>query len=129
MIALDTNVVVRFLTNDDAPQARRARRLIEANEVLVAATVLLEAEWVLRAAYGFGADQIRKGFLDLLGLATLHTDAPDRIQQALEWYATGLDFADALHLAFSQAATQFATFDDKLARRARKIEGVSVVAP
>ena len=53
IIALDTNVVVRFLTNDDAIQARRARRLIEQNEVVIPLTVLLEAEWVLRAAYGF----------------------------------------------------------------------------
>ena len=129
MIALDTNVVVRFLTNDDAAQARRARRLIEGNEVLIPATVLLETEWVLRAGYGFAQEHIHKGFVDLLGLSTLHTDAPDRVRQALDWYASGLDFADALHLAFSRPAGQFATFDDKLARRASRIEGVTVVAP
>jgi predicted nucleic-acid-binding protein len=129
MIALDTNVVVRFLTADDAAQARRARRLIESNEVLVPATVLLEAEWVLRAGYGFGQEQIQTCFLALLGIPTLHTDAPDRVNQALDWYAAGLDFADALHLAFSQSAEQFATFDDKLVKRADRIDGVTVVAP
>jgi predicted nucleic-acid-binding protein len=129
MIALDTNVVGRFLTADDATQARRARRLIESSEILVPATVLLEAEWVLRAAYGFSAQQIHDSFLALLGIPTLHTDAPDRVGQALDWYAAGLDFADALHLAFSQSAERFATFDDKLVKRANSIEGVTVVAP
>jgi predicted nucleic-acid-binding protein len=129
MIALDTNVVIRFLTDDDAAQARRARRLIEGNEVLIPTTVLLEAEWVLRAGYGFAQGQIHKSFLDLLGLATLHSDAPDRVRQALDWYAAGLDFADALHLAFSQSADKFATFDDKLIKRASRIDGVTVAAP
>ena len=128
MIALDTNVVVRFLTDDDAAQARRARRLIEGNEVLVAATVLLEAEWVLRAGYGFAPERVHNSFLSLLGIPTVHTDAPDRVNLALEWYAGGLDFADALHLALSQWAESFATFDDKLAKRASRIDGVKVVA-
>jgi hypothetical protein len=90
---------------------------------------LQQAEWVLRAGYGFAQGQIHKSFLDLLGLATLHTDAPDRVRQALDWYAAGLDFADALHLAFSHSADRFATFDDKLIKRASRIDGVTVAAP
>ncbi|MCC7547882.1 MAG: type II toxin-antitoxin system VapC family toxin [Burkholderiales bacterium] len=129
MIALDTNVVVRFLTRDDAAQAARARRLVEGNEVMVAATVLLETEWVLRAAYGFAPQQIHQGLLALLGIPTLHSDAPDRVSQALDWYASGMDFADALHLAFSQSAERFATFDGKLVRFASRIEGLTVVTP
>ena len=42
MIAIDTNVVVRFLVNDDPEQATRARRLIEAEDVFLSTTVLLE---------------------------------------------------------------------------------------
>lgn len=129
MIALDTNVVIRFLTDDDAAQARRARRLIEGNEVLIPTTVLLEAEWVLRAGYDLTQGQIHRSLLDLLGLPTLHTEAPDRVRQALDWYAAGLDFADALHLVFSQSAGRFATSDDKLMKRASRIDGVTVVAP
>jgi predicted nucleic acid-binding protein len=84
---------------------------------------------VLRAGYGFGQEQIQASFLAFLGIPTLHTDAPDRVSQALDWYAAGLDFADALHLAFSRSAEQFATFDDKLVKRANRIDGVTVVAP
>ena len=43
MIALDTNVVVRFVTKDEPKQASRARKLIETEEVLIPASVLLES--------------------------------------------------------------------------------------
>ncbi len=48
MIALDSNVIIRLLVADDAVQGERARKLISENEVLIATTVLLECEWVLR---------------------------------------------------------------------------------
>ena len=64
----------------------------------------------------------------LLGLPRLHTQAPDRMQQALDWFAAGVDLADALHLTLSQPAERFATFEDKLLRRGKKLEGVTIVA-
>jgi predicted nucleic acid-binding protein len=62
VIAIDTNVVVRFLVNDDREQARRARALIDGEAVFVATTVLLETEWVLRSAYQL----LRQGLFDAL---------------------------------------------------------------
>jgi len=47
--AIDTNVVVRFLTNDDRRQAKAARAAIEAGDIYIALTALLEAEWALRS--------------------------------------------------------------------------------
>ena len=52
MFEVDTSVVVRLLTNDDKPQAARARRLIEQHDVLLPLTVLLDTEWVLRRVHG-----------------------------------------------------------------------------
>ena len=130
MIALDTNVVIRFLVNDDPAQNRRARRLIEAGDVRVAPTVLLEVEWVLRALYGQEPRRIHESFRRLLGLPGVLADEAQRVARALEWYRSGLDFADALHLAFAAMGDSFASFDAKLARRARKLEGApAVVAP
>jgi len=51
--AIDTNIVVRLLTADEPEQAAAAKRIIEHGDVFLGATVLLEAEWVLRAGYGF----------------------------------------------------------------------------
>jgi len=129
VISLDTNVIVRFVTGDDPAQARRARALIEANEVFVAATVLLETEWVLRAAYALPTQRILEAFRGLLGLPNLHADGLDGLERALKWYEGGMDFADALHLVLSGQAESFASFDEKLVRRTRQIEGISVRVP
>ena len=55
MLAIDTNLIVRYLVGDDPGQAARARRLIDNNDVFICTTVLLETEWVLRSVYGFSA--------------------------------------------------------------------------
>ena len=51
MLALDPHIVARYLTNDDAEQSIRAKTLVDAADVLVSLTVMLEAEWVLRSIY------------------------------------------------------------------------------
>jgi predicted nucleic-acid-binding protein len=128
MIAIDTNVVVRLLVNDDAAQARRARKLVQAGEVLVPLTVLLETEWVLRYTYGLGPAEIVGLLRGLLGLPGVTSEDPPRLARALHGFERGIDFADALHIASSGEAASFATFDTKLQRRARGIDAPSVVA-
>ena len=53
MRAVDTNVLVRALTQDDPAQAKRALAFMSAHQVFVPVTVVLELEWVLRSRYGF----------------------------------------------------------------------------
>jgi len=128
VLAVDTNVVVRFLTQDDMSQAARAASLIRANDVWVAKTVLLETEWVLRSLYGFRAKTIVAGLRALAGLPNVHLEDPGSVAQALEWYQAGLDFADALHLGSCDKGDGFATFDDKLARGVRRLRGPEIVS-
>jgi predicted nucleic-acid-binding protein len=130
VIAVDTNVIVRLLVVDDRRQANRARRLFEANGILIPTTVLLEAEWVLRSAYDFQPAAIFEAFQKLLGLPQVSLAEPAVVQAALTAYRDGVDFADALHLAGSTGAERFATFDRKLLTSARRINGfVPVVEP
>lgn len=130
MIAVDTNVLVRFITNDDAAQAKRARLLIEAGPVFVAKTVLLELEWVLRGAYGLDRPTILKAVRGLLGLPALTAEDELNVARAVEWYEAGLDFADALHLASSGQQRAFATFDQSMRKRAsRTVGGFKFVSP
>lgn len=128
MIALDTNVVARFLVNDEPAQARRARALIEASAVYVPVTVLLETEWVLRGGYRLPRAEVVRLLRALLGLPELATEDPQRVARALDWHAAGIDFADALHLSGSAGAERFATFDEKLVKAARKLGAGKVVA-
>ncbi|MGE0873731.1 MAG: type II toxin-antitoxin system VapC family toxin [Burkholderiales bacterium] len=127
MIALDTNVIVRFLINDEAVQGRRARALIEENPVFVPTTVLLETEWVLRGGYGLPRADVVRLLRALLGLPQLSTEDPRRVASALAWHEAGIDFADALHLAGSVSSERFATFDAKLVKAAKKLDAVEVV--
>jgi predicted nucleic-acid-binding protein len=121
MIAVDTNIVVRLLAEDDKAQTDRAESVLRGGAVLVPKTVLLEAEWVLRGAYGIAGANIAAGLRRLLGLAGVATDDAPAVAQALDWYGAGLDFADALHLASSGKASRFATFDRALIRRAKRL--------
>ena len=57
MRALDTNVVVRYLSGDDPGQAARAKAAIDAGDVFVSRTVLLQSAWVLRSVYGLAGEE------------------------------------------------------------------------
>ncbi len=127
MIAVDTNVLVRLLANDNAAQAAGSTAVFRAAPVFVAKTVLLESEWVLRYSYGLPTAAIARAFLALLGLPTVTFEDAPAAYRAMRMLERGIDFADALHLASSVAAERFVTFDAKLARRARKDSPVPVV--
>ena len=53
MIAVDTNVVVRFLTRDDEQQYEKSLKLFQEQDILILDTVILETEWVLLSCYNF----------------------------------------------------------------------------
>lgn len=132
MIAVDTNVVVRLLTNDNPAQARKARALFESGQDLfVSPTVLLETEWVLRSGYGLAPARIVALLKGLLGLTGVFTAEAQQVASALDACAAGMDFADALHLTLSRDAKRFYTFDATLRRRATRLLPGSppVVAP
>lgn len=117
-MVLDTNVWVRYVTNDDADQAARAVRLIsKATAIFVPKTVLLEVEWVLRAVYDLSAGAVERAFLQILGLPVVQPEDPEGVAAALAHYRGGLDFADALHIVSSDG--DFHTFDEQCVRKAK----------
>lgn len=129
MVAIDTNVLVRFLTNDHSEQSPRARALVEGQEVFVASTVILETEWVLRSAYGFPSERIFAALRAFAGLPQVRVEAPSRLAEALDRAEAGFDFADALHLGATSPGDDFATFDRRLVKRAQQLGLSSVREP
>jgi predicted nucleic-acid-binding protein len=130
VIAVDTNVVVRYLVEDDVAQTDRAEVVLRSGAVMVPKTVILETAWVLRTRYRFDRAAIATGLRQLLGLPGVAAEDPGTVAQALDLHDQGFDFADALHLASSRRAESFATFDQALRRQARRLPDlVSVVAP
>ncbi len=127
MIAVDTNIIVRLLTQDDAEQYQKAYQLFDSNEVFIADSVILECEWVLRFAYHFDSVQINSALTKLFGLPNVHLTHPALLVQTLALHSQGLDFADAFHLAFSQHCKSFYSFDKKMIKAAKHIDGCKVV--
>ena len=129
MIAVDTNVLVRLLTEDDPDQAKRAAKLFGENEIFIPKTVILETEWVLRHAYGIDKKGILGAFQRLMGLSNVKIEDHQTISVAVSWYNKEFDFADALHLASSRDAEEFATFDKSLLRKAGQVSSVDLITP
>lgn len=131
MIAVDTNLLVRYLVEDDAEQADRAEAVLVGGAVLVPKTVLLETAWVLGSTHRYDRAAIVGGIRRLLGLPGVGVEDALVIRRALAWCEQGLDIADALHLASSAGATRFATFDRALRRKAGRIvdQDITIVAP
>jgi len=129
MTAVDTNVLLRVIIRDNEAQAARAHAVLKKQErVFVAKTVLLEVEWVLRGGYGYTRPQILAVMRELLDTPNIEVEDEAAVSRALFWHERGLDFADSLHVASAGQARSFASFDEKLQRKARNL-GINVVQP
>ena len=122
MIALDTNILARYLLDDEPAQARAARRLLAdaKAEYWIPVTVVLELAWVLRKTDA-PRNVVMERLRDLLSLRNVRVQNADLVFQSLRWAAQGMDLADALHLVLSGKAERFATFDEALIKQARKL--------
>jgi len=129
MLAVDTNIIVRYLTNDDPQQSSVARRLVDRQEVWVPTTVLLETEWVLRSVYRYKHAQIRAALRRFAGLPLVTLENAPLCAQALDWVEHGMDFADALDLGASGYCEEFVTFDANFAKAAKKAHAGNVRIP
>jgi predicted nucleic-acid-binding protein len=122
MTALDTNVLVRIITNDDRAQAARAATFLREQErVFIPKTVLLELEWVLRSAYRTEPRAVVSALRDILSVSNVEIEDEAAVTQAIEWHERGMDFADALHVASAGRERKFATFDNRLRRKVRRL--------
>ena len=129
MLAIDTNIIVRLLTNDERDQSERARTVIAEHDVYVATTILLETEWVLRGAYGLTKTDVIAALRAFAGLPRVTLENPVRVEAALTSAAAGMDFADALHLAAAEGCEAFITFDRRLVKAGAKTENRVVREP
>ncbi len=118
MIALDTNILARFLLKDDPTQFKQARALLAGpGDFTAAPTVLLELVWVLET-YNCTRTEIVQALQMLMGLPNFKPKAFEAICHAVDWYKGGMDFGDALHLALSAGDDTFITFDRALEKAA-----------
>lgn len=101
MIGLDTNVLVRYLAQDDAIQSPKSTLLIESLSVekpgFVPLIVIVELVWVLSSAYGSTREEIIEVLHNLLRTRELRIEQAETIAAALRIYQRSkADFADCL---------------------------------
>lgn len=111
MLAIDTNIVVRCLVDDEPSQSAKARALVSREAIFVPVTVVLETAWVLGSAYGYDRKAVCTALRAFMGLSTVRVEDPDRVAECLDLAASGADLADAFHLVRSRHCTAFVTFD------------------
>jgi predicted nucleic-acid-binding protein len=120
LIGLDTNVLVRYLTQDDPSQAAKASRVIDAaegGELFVSSVVVCELVWVLEDSYDQKRDQIAQVLERLLLTGQLTFESKDLLWQVLADYRQGKgDLADYMigRLAQRAGAPETLTFDRAL---------------
>ena len=101
MIGLDTNVLVRYVMQDDPKQSEKASRLIESltQEApgFVPVGALIELVWVLTSCYDLSREQIAQALDGLLRAKEIVLERAEQVSQALRTFgASGADFADCL---------------------------------
>ena len=123
MIAVDTNVLVRYLVGDDTEQANAARALLERltpeRPGFICREVAIEVVWVLERAYEFTRVQIADVLVELIATDSIVVEAADDIARAAHSYRQGgVGFADLMILSAAEreGASLLHTFDRQLAR-------------
>lgn len=123
MIALDTNVLLRFFLRDDEGQAEAAERLMLQLTVVepgfISREVLVEVVWALEYTYRFRREQVATVLTELLNVASVEIECASDVAEATGGYRRGgADFADRMIAAAARraGAVPLHTFDRKAAR-------------
>ncbi len=121
MTALDTNVLVRYLSQDDDAQFRKVLQMLNRKRAtfFVCDLVLAETDWVLRSLYEWSCAEVADAFARLTTISNLTFENEARLKSSLKALRAGADLADELILRTSRdhGAKGFATFDKGIIRR------------
>lgn len=121
MTGLDTNVLVRYLTQDDEAQLRAVLTLLlkKGATFFVPDLVLIETDWVLSTIYQWSAQEIAEAFGRLLTVHNLIFEDESRIRGALRAIRQGADLSDELIVdrCREMGCKTVATFDKGITKR------------
>ncbi len=131
MIGIDTNILVRYITQDDERQGKLARTFLETQLTtetpgFISNIVLSELVWVFETAYRYARETIAQVLERLFESAVLRFESTQIIWRALNWYREGQGFADAMIVLGNDARSCLytLTFD----KRASKMKSARLLA-
>ncbi|HLX22698.1 MAG TPA: type II toxin-antitoxin system VapC family toxin [Usitatibacter sp.] len=124
MIGLDTNVIVRYITQDEPRQSAAATRLMEKvlapdNPGFVSLITVCEVAWVLAECYDADSGRIRAVVEGLLGTKQIEVESAELVWKALRaWEGSAAGLSDALiaQVAVAGGASKVVTFDKAAAK-------------
>lgn len=120
MIALDTNILVRFVTHDDSPQTERVFRLLArpSESFFISNLALAELVWVLGYCYHWTRAEVADALLKILHTNNVVVEDEEQVELAVLAYQRSGDLADHLLVATArqQGCNFLASFDRDLAK-------------
>lgn len=131
MPALDTNVLIRYLVQDDPKQNLEASKFVSRfadidASLFLPTSVVLETEWVLRSVYKFSKESVIGLFVGLLEAREMSLQDEASVERAIFLYREyNVDFADCLHVAIAYTCDHLPliSFD----RQATRVEGIEAI--
>jgi predicted nucleic-acid-binding protein len=128
LIAIDTNIILRFLTRQPKAHFEAARELFRNGGLFVSTPVVMEAYFTLTGSVlDFSDEHALEALEAVLRLPGVEVQHADEVFVALAYAQQGLPFKDACVLAFSASAEELMTFDKPFAKRAAKLKLQPVV--
>lgn len=118
MIAVDTNIVLRLVLDDDEAQVQAARALMARAPIFVSLGVLLETGWVLQSRYRMPRLEVADALALVVSLDRIVVARRTLALWAIDRYRDGADLADMVHLASAAKVGAFATFDRRIVKDA-----------
>ena len=125
MIGLDTNILVRYIMQDDVKQSSKASSLIESLDTdhpgFISLVTVVELYWVLTSCYDLTGSQVKEALESLLRAKQIVVDRADQVLRALRVFDAGkADFADCLieRTASGAGCSETMTFDARAAKHA-----------
>jgi len=124
MKLLDTNMILRFLLNDNEEMNAKVTEIIETESVKVTTEVIAEVVYVLKSVYKLDRSIIANAIIKFLNVSTVESDNHAVIEAGLRKYSeVSLDFVDCLLIAYhTEQGYEICTFDKKLIKNINKTE-------
>lgn len=126
MIAADTNIALRLILDDDPDQVRSIQQVMADQSLFLPLTVMLETGWVLASRYGMTRAQVATALSALITLDRVEVARAELVQQAIDRFRAGADWADMIHLVAAHKLRRFLTLDRRLSRQGGSTPPVTI---
>ena len=123
MIVIDTNIILRYLLEDNEELSKKAIEIIDNNQIFIPTEVIVETSYVLKKVYQEKKDKIYKVIQLLLEMENVNFENKETIELAFKTYAEkNLDIVDCMLYAYAKNEKyEVKTFDNKLAKLIKTI--------